>query len=66
MIRNSFIVRVYDQPVTKDLKNEVELMTGVVEDADTGMEYTFHNKDELWKFMSEHQDETKEKFKTKS
>lgn len=55
MARNSFIVRVYDQPVTNNIKNKVELMTGIVEDADTGMKYTFNNKDELWRFMAERQ-----------
>lgn len=56
MARNSFIVRVYDQPVTNNIKNKVDPMTGIVEYADTGMKYTFNNKDELWKFMADCQD----------
>ncbi len=57
MIMNSYIVHVYDQPKISDIKQKSVLMSGIIEDVDTGMKYTFHNKDELWEFMAEHQDE---------
>ena len=63
MSRNSFIVRIYDPPVINEIKNEAEQMTGIVEDAGTGIKYAFHNKDELWLFMAGHQEE-QDQFKT--
>jgi len=32
-------------------------MMGIVEDADSGIKRAFHNRDELWVFMSERQQE---------
>jgi len=57
MARNSFIVRVYGRPETYSLNNKVETLIGIVEDADTGMKYTFHNKDELWRFVTSNKEQ---------
>lgn len=54
MGRDSYIVRIYNRPELIDLK-ESESITGIVEDAETGTKYTFHNKEELWSFVANHQ-----------
>lgn len=66
MSRSSFIVRVYDQSEINGLKKEAELMTGIVEYAGTGIKFAFNNKDELWRFMAEHQEEVTDKYKTET
>jgi len=48
MSRDSYIVRIYNRPEMTGLENESESITGVVEDADTGTKYTFHNMEDLW------------------
>jgi hypothetical protein len=55
MGRDSYLVRIYNRPELTGLEEEGESMTGIVEDIDTGTRYTFHNMEELWKFMAEHQ-----------
>ncbi len=64
MSRNSFIVRVYEQTEIKENKDEEVLTMGIVEDADSGVKRAFHNRDELWVFISERQQKTTEKVKT--
>ena len=54
MLKKSYIIRVYDQQESSALENKVEGMNGIVEDVDTGIKYSFHNKEELWIFMAEH------------
>lgn len=55
MIRNSYILHIYDKPVINKLCNETEQMTGIVEAVDTGIKHAFCNKDELWEFMTENE-----------
>jgi len=64
MNRNSFIVRVYEQTEIKGKKEKAEPMMGIVEDANSGIKRTFHNRDELWGFMSERQQGIADKVKT--
>ena len=52
MSRDSYIVRIYNRPVQTGLDEETGSMTGIIEDAETGMKYTFHNMGELWSFMA--------------
>ncbi len=55
MNRNSYIVRIYTSYQVTDQEKGSEPMTGIVEDTDTGTKYTFHNKEELWGFMTKYQ-----------
>ena len=55
MIRNSYILHVYDRPVINKLNNETEQITGIIEAVDTGIQHAFCNKDELWGFMIENE-----------
>ncbi len=64
MAKNSYIIRVYEQPVSSDDENQNEDMAGIVEEVDTGVKHAFHNRDELWHFMSEHQGKMPGQFKT--
>ena len=56
MAKKSYIVRVYDQQEKSDLEIQAEDMAGIVEDVDTGIKHAFHNKSELWKFMTEYEE----------
>ena len=60
MERNSYIVRVYNQSSVSFFENKAESMIGIVEDVDTGQQYTFHNKDELWGVVLKHQEKITE------
>ena len=52
MPKKTYILRVYDQTITSDIKNNTAKLNGIVEDVDTGIKHTFHSKNELWKFIS--------------
>lgn len=53
MAKKSYIIRVYDHLESSDHENRLERMDGIVEDVDTGIKHAFHNKEELWLFMTE-------------
>lgn len=63
MIRDSYIIRIYNQ---QELNQETQTMNGIIEDTETGTKYTFHNKEELWDFVSKHQLESSELPKLKN
>jgi len=60
MENKSYIVRVYNQPVASNVGNRSKNMVGIIEDVDTGTKHAFHNKDELWKFMTEDKEQVLE------
>ncbi len=64
MSRNSFIVRVYDTSLVEGSKNEFVPMLGTVEDVNSGIKRAFHDKEELWVFIAERQQELTEKSET--
>ena len=57
MAKKSYIIRVYEQPITSDIENTAEKFNGIVEDVDTGIKYAFHNRNELWQFMTEYKEQ---------
>lgn len=64
MAKNSYIIRVYEHPVPGEDEYQNEDIAGIVEEVDTGIKHAFHNRDELWQFMSEHQRKMPGQFKT--
>ena len=56
MPKKSYIIHVYTQPEFSEFEFQAEDMVGTVEDVDVGVKHAFHNKSELWKFMTEHEE----------
>jgi len=48
----SYIIRVYEQSMVSEVENKAVKFSGIIEDVDTGIKHAFHNKGELWQFMT--------------
>ena len=55
MTKKSYIIRVYEQPLVNG--NNTKMFNGIVEDVDTGIKHAFHNRNELWQFMTEYKEQ---------